>query len=141
MTPETGYFLDKARKLLGEAEAMLTINLNDAAGRTAYLAGFHAAQAFISEKTGKSVKTHKGVHSELHRLTKDEPHFDPALRVFLSQTYNLKVIADYEAGPGSGVSPERAREAVRPSKHFVAHFENALAAPSQIGTSRTHRNS
>ena len=49
MTPETGYFLDKARKLLGEADAMLAINLNDAAGRTAYL----AAQDFISEKTGK----------------------------------------------------------------------------------------
>ena len=51
MTPETGYFLAKARKLLGEADAMLSFNLNNAAGRTAYLAGFHAAQALISEKT------------------------------------------------------------------------------------------
>ena len=50
MTPEAGYFLDKARKLLGEADAMLTINLNDAAGRTAYLAGFHGAPAFIYEQ-------------------------------------------------------------------------------------------
>ena len=61
MTPETGYFLDKARKLLAEAEAIPAINLYDVVGRTAYLAGFHAAQAFISERTGKSVKTHKGV--------------------------------------------------------------------------------
>jgi len=45
MTPETGHFLDKARKLLGEADAMLTLNLNDAAGRTAHLAGFHDANA------------------------------------------------------------------------------------------------
>jgi uncharacterized protein (UPF0332 family) len=66
MTPEAGHFLNKARKLLDEAQAMLTIELNDAAGRTAYLAGFHAAQAFISEKTGGSVKTHKGVQTELH---------------------------------------------------------------------------
>jgi predicted nucleotidyltransferase len=47
-----------------------------------YLAGFHAAQAFISEKTGKSVKTHKGVQSEMYRLTKDDPDFAPDLRVF-----------------------------------------------------------
>lgn len=46
----------------------------------AHLAGLHAAQAFISERTGKSLKTHKGVHAELHRLTRDEPHFDDELR-------------------------------------------------------------
>ena len=62
MTPETGYFLDKARKLLGEAEAVLAINLYDVAGRMADLAGFHAAQAFISEKTGRSVKTQRRMH-------------------------------------------------------------------------------
>ena len=85
---------------------MLSIALNDAAGRTAYLAGFHAAQAYISEKTGKTAKTPKGVQSELHRLTKDNPHFDADLRPFLSQTYNLKAVADYETGPEAEVSPE-----------------------------------
>jgi uncharacterized protein (UPF0332 family) len=50
VTPETGLFLDKARKSLAEAAAVLAINLHDAAGRAAYLAGFHAAQAFISEQ-------------------------------------------------------------------------------------------
>ena len=129
MTPETGYFLDKARKLLGEADAMLAINLNDAAGRTAYLAAFHAAQAFISERTGKAAKTHKGVHAELHRLMKGDPNFDASLAAFLSQAYNLKAVADYETGPGVEVSPERASDAVRGAKRFVAYFENALASP------------
>ena len=96
MTPETAQFLDKAQKLLREADAMLGIRLYDAAGRSAYLAGFHAAQAFISEKTGRTVKTHKGVHTEFQRLTKDNPTFVPDLRAFLSQAYNLKAIADYE---------------------------------------------
>jgi hypothetical protein len=36
---------------------------HDAAGRTAYLAGFHAAQALISERTGRTVKTHRGVNT------------------------------------------------------------------------------
>ena len=52
MTPETAQFLGKAQKLLLEAEAMLNIGFNDAAGRSAYLAAFHAAQSLISEKTG-----------------------------------------------------------------------------------------
>ena len=103
MTPETAQFLEKAEKLLQEAEAMLGIGLNDAAGRTAYLAGFHAAQAFISEKTGRTVKTHKGVHTEFQRLTKGALNFPTDLRVFLSHAYNLKAIADYETGPGAEV--------------------------------------
>jgi uncharacterized protein (UPF0332 family) len=50
--------LVKARRLLAEAQIMLDVDLNDAAGRTAYLAGFHAAQAFIFERNGKEFKTH-----------------------------------------------------------------------------------
>lgn len=98
---------------------MLKIGLNDAAGRTAYLAGFHAAQAFISAISGESVKTHKGVHVELYRLTKDDRGFDSTLRTFLSRTYNLKSMADYETGPASEVSAERATTAVAHAKRFV----------------------
>jgi len=58
VTPESAQFLGKANRLLLEAEAILKIGLDDAAGRTAYLAGFHATQAFISEKSGRTVKTH-----------------------------------------------------------------------------------
>ena len=126
MSPETGYFLEKARKVLGEAEAVLAIDLHEVAGRMAYLAGFHAAQAFISEKSGRSVKTHKGVQAELFRLTKEDPTLDPDLRVFLSRNYDLKNIADYETGPDASVSPERAGMAVQEAKRFVAHFESVL---------------
>jgi len=129
MTPEAKYFLVKAEKLVSEAEAMLGINLNEAAGRTAYLAGFHAAQAFIFEKTGRSAKTHRGVQSELHRLTKDDPAFDPGFRTFLSQSYNLKAIADYETGPGSDVSPERASEATQAAKRFAGYVGTLLSQP------------
>jgi uncharacterized protein (UPF0332 family) len=80
VTPETGYFLDKAHKALSDAEAILAIDIYDVAGRMAYLAGFHAAQAFISERTGRSVKTHKGVHGESYRLAKDDADFGPDLR-------------------------------------------------------------
>jgi uncharacterized protein (UPF0332 family) len=128
VTPEASRFLDKAQKLLADAAIMLSANLDDAAGRTAYLAGFHAAQAFIFERVGRVMKTHNGVQTEFLRLTKDNPRLDPKLRVFLSQTYNLKAIADYETGPGADVSPERALEAVEAGKRFVARMADLVGA-------------
>ena len=119
MTPETGYFLAKARRLLDEAEGILTMRYNEAAGRTAYLAGFHAAQALISDRTGRAVKTHGGVRTEFHRLIRGDSRFDGTLRDFLGSTYNLKAIADYETGPGSDVSPKRAEQAIAEAKLFV----------------------
>jgi uncharacterized protein (UPF0332 family) len=127
MTPETALFLAKANKFLAEADAMLNIGLSDAAGRAAYLAGFHAAQALISERTGRTVKTHKGVHTEFLRLTKDDPTFPHASRAFLSIAYNLKAIADYETGPGAEVSAEEAAGALERAKSFVAHLTRLLA--------------
>jgi uncharacterized protein (UPF0332 family) len=43
------------------------------AAREAYLAVFHAAEAYIFEQTGKAAKTHRGVRSEFARLAKAEP--------------------------------------------------------------------
>jgi uncharacterized protein (UPF0332 family) len=126
VTPETAQFLVKAQKLLQEADAMLGIRLFDATGRSAYLAGFHAAQAFISEKTDRTVKTHKGVHTEFQRLTKDDPTFVPDLRAFLSHAYNLKAIADYETSPDSGVSAEQAIGALAQARRFVARIASLL---------------
>ncbi len=72
---------------------MLSINYNEAAGRAAYLAGYHAAQALNSERTGRTVKTHRGVRTEFHRLIRGDSRFDETLRDFLGSTY-LKTIAD-----------------------------------------------
>jgi uncharacterized protein (UPF0332 family) len=117
--------------LLAEADIMLDVGLNDAAGRTAYLAGFHAAQAFIFERDGKVFKTHHGVQTEFLRLTKDDPRVDGEMRLFLSRTYNLKAIADYETGPGSDVSAERAAAAVEDGKRFVTHFAALVSGSKQ----------
>lgn len=120
--PEAAAFLEKARKLLADADIMLGAGLDDAAGRTAYLAGFHAAQALIFGQTGKVLKTHNGVHTEFQRLTRNDVVIDNELRSFLSRSYNLKAIADYETGPDSSISPERAAEAVAAGKVFVARI-------------------
>lgn len=118
MKPEAAAFLDKAREALAKADGMLD-RWPDEAGREAYLAGLHAAQALIVESTGKLIKSHKGVHRELGRLIKDDPRVDMELRAFLGRTYQLKAIADYETGSGSKVSPEQATEAIETGKRFV----------------------
>jgi uncharacterized protein (UPF0332 family) len=101
---QTASFLDKARELLERADAMLNIGLNEDAGRTAYLAGFHAAQALIFETTGRLFKKHASVQREFARLVKEDLRFDVGLRAFLPRAYNLKAVADYETGPRSRLS-------------------------------------
>lgn len=112
MTPEAGRYLDKARRCLNDARASLGYGLTNDAGRGAYLAAFHAAQAFIFETTGTVAKTHQGVHSTFHRLALDAPRLDKAWPPFLTQAYNLKAVADYETGEDSDISPERAAAAL-----------------------------
>jgi uncharacterized protein (UPF0332 family) len=128
MKPQTALFLDKARQQLERADTMLGVGLSEDAGRAAYLAGLHAAQAFIFENTDKARKKHSGVQREFARLMKDDPRFDVQLRAFLPRTYNLKAIADYETGPGSLVSPENAREAVQTARRFVANVASLIPA-------------
>jgi uncharacterized protein (UPF0332 family) len=125
--PETAAFLHKARACLAKADGMLD-SWPDEAGRAAYLAGLHAAQALIVEITGKSIRSHRGVQRELGRLTKDDSSFDLDLRAFLGRTYNLKAIADYETGPDSEVSRESALEAIDESKRFVAQIVEVVNA-------------
>jgi uncharacterized protein (UPF0332 family) len=125
--PESAAFLDKAREFLAKAEDMLADDWPDEAGRAAYLAGMHAAQALIVERTGKIVKRHRGVHSEFGRLAKDEPRFDTELRAFLGRAYNLKAIADYETGPNAQVSAESARTAIATARRFVECITEMLA--------------
>ena len=63
MRPETSGFLDKVREFLLKAEDMFANDWPDEAGRAAYLAGLHAPQAVIVERTGRIIKRHRGVRN------------------------------------------------------------------------------
>ena len=99
---------------------MLQVNLNEACGRNAYLAAFHAAQALVFEKLGKTIKTHNGVQVEFLRTTKDDRMLSPDLRGFLSRAYNLKSVADYETGPSSVIGPDQAARSLAEGRLFVS---------------------
>jgi uncharacterized protein (UPF0332 family) len=101
----------------------------DEAGRAAYLAGFHAAQALLFEKRGRAPKTHSGVQTQFARLVRDEPRIDLDLRAFLGRTYNLKALADYETGPGAYVSMAQARAAIATALRFAAAIAALIAEP------------
>ena len=131
MKPQSGAFLEKSPELLDQADTMLGVGLNEAAGRTAYLAGLHAAQALIFDATGRVFKRHASVQREFGRLVKHEPHVDADLRAFLGRTYNLKAIADYETGPGSKVSADSAREAIQTARRFVGCVATLMSSSEQ----------
>jgi uncharacterized protein (UPF0332 family) len=121
---ESAAFLRKAQEFLTKANGMLD-DWPDEAGRAAYLAGLHGAQALIVERTGKLINRHRGVQRELARLTKDEPGFDIELRAFLGRAFNLKAIADYDTGDAR-VTTEQALEAIQTATRLVETVSSLL---------------
>jgi uncharacterized protein (UPF0332 family) len=78
--PQSAAFLKKSREFLGKAQELLDDkHWPEDAGRAAYLAGLHAAQAFLFETTGRIFKKHSTVQGEFGRLTKDNPRCRVAL--------------------------------------------------------------
>ena len=104
------------------ATAMLNAGFTEAAGRDAYLSGYHAAQSFITRTNGKPAKTHDGVKSEFSRLTKDDPRVAHELRAFLFSASRLKEIADYELG-SVDLPRERVADAIDTAKRLIDCIE------------------
>jgi uncharacterized protein (UPF0332 family) len=129
VSPEAALHLAKARQSLAKAGAMLAIEMADEAGRTAYLAAFHAAQAFIFERTKRTPKTHRGVRTQFGALVREESSIDIALRRFLTDGYDLKTVADYEIGPDAVVSVDDAKGAIETSNRFIERIAVLLAVP------------
>lgn len=127
MKPESAAFLRKARDFQGKARGMAD-TWPDEAGRAAYLAGFHGAQALIFELTGSAPKTHGGVHAQFARLTRGDRQPDAELRGFLGRAYNLKAVADYETGSGIEITRDQAERAMRSAARFV-DWVTALLEP------------
>lgn len=134
MSPEAERYLQKARKCLHNARAILAIGLGEEAGRDAYLAGFHAAQAFLFEATGKVAKTHNGVHSQFVNLARNDSRIPSDLLAFLSYAYHFKAVADYETGPEASVPVEKAATVIEAGEHFLDCIANVLAASVKGGS-------
>ena len=118
MTPEAARFLAKARECLADSVLYQPL-VPRIAGREAYLAAFHAAEALLFERTGKAAKTHRGVRAQFARIAKDEPRIDQSMSEFLGRAYELKSLADYGTGSEASISLATAKAAIETANRFV----------------------
>ena len=125
MKTETRELLDKAQECLSDAIRFRPIGPR-VAGREAYLAAFHAAQALIYEHTSRIAKTHRGVRAQFSRLFQEMPNLDPDLRRVLAHGYEIKSRADYGTGPEGVVSVRSAEETIEDATRFVKTIEELL---------------
>jgi uncharacterized protein (UPF0332 family) len=119
-------YLAQAERSLSKACVVMGVSLFDEAGRLAYYAMFHAAQALIFERTDKVAKTHRGVSKQFHKLASNEAGLDAELAAGLSNAYRLKEIADYETGAAALVTSEVAADAISEAAMFVARVKVSL---------------
>jgi len=127
MKAETPDYLTKARTTLADATQISTLPLPHIAAREAYIAVFHAAEAYIFEHTGKVAKTHRGVRSEFTRLAKNEPRIGRDLVTFLGTAYQFKTRADYAIGPAAApIVAAEATAAISTAGRFIDTISQVL---------------
>ena len=121
MKSEAADYLGKARQCLNDAEQIAAAtSLHHIVAREAYLAAFHAVEAYLFERTGKAAKTHRGLRSEFGRLARGDPRMDREFLTFLAEAYEYKSIADYGVGPTSrSITTEGARSALDTAARLI----------------------
>jgi uncharacterized protein (UPF0332 family) len=127
MKAETADYMAKARTTLAGATQIATLPLHHIVAREAYLAVFHAAEAYIFEQTGKVATTHRGLHSEFARLAKAEPRIGHDLVTFLGTAYQFKALADYAVGAAATpITSIEATFALEMTVHFIGAINDIL---------------
>jgi uncharacterized protein (UPF0332 family) len=119
--PETADYLGKARQCLDDAKQIAAVTpLYHIVAREAYLAVFHAAEAYLFERSGKPAKTHRGLRGEFGRLARNDPRIDREFLTFLVEAYEYKSTADYGVGSTSRpITAEDARSALETAERFL----------------------
>jgi uncharacterized protein (UPF0332 family) len=128
--PGTADYLAKADEFPGAARKVIAIRLPAVAAKEAYLAAYHAAQAFVFEATGKAAKTHSGVRTLFTRVAKDDPRIDPAFASRLANACKYKEIADYAVGSQSAVTMPEAEEVIDIAVRFIETTSRLLPSCS-----------
>lgn len=68
MKPESANCLRKAREAIADAETIHSTSVYRVAAREAYVAAFHAAEAYIFERSERVAKTHRGLRTLFSQL-------------------------------------------------------------------------
>lgn len=127
MIAEVRLCLEKARQCLDRAAVIHGLAIHDIAGREAYLAAYHAAQALILDRTGRIARTHKGARTLLAEMARADTALAP-LVMFLARAYELKSLADYGVGPEAQVSADAAQAAITTAGALLDQVAALLAS-------------
>ena len=142
MKAETADHLAKARATLADAQKIAALPLPHIAAREAYLAAFHAAEAYIFEQSGKVAKTHRGVRSEFTRLTRTEQRIGRDLVTFLGAAYQFKTRADHAIGSAATpITDAEATTAIATTARFIDIITQVLPRPwgRRTGLASSHK--
>ncbi len=127
MKAESADYLVKARATLADAQKIAALPLPHVAAREAYLAAFHAAEAYIFEQSGKAAKTHRGVRSEFTRLARTEPRMGRDLVTFLGAAYQFKTRADAIGSTATPITDAEATIAIATTARFIDTITQVLS--------------
>ena len=85
MKPETANCLERAREALADAKMIAAASIHRVAAREAYVAAFHAAEAYIFERRERVVKTHRGLRTLFSEIAKSDPGVPADFPQFLAE--------------------------------------------------------
>ncbi len=120
MKPENRRLMEKSRRSVGAAQALLDRGDADFAASRAYYAMFYAAEAMLMEE-GLSSTKHSGVHALFGEHFAKTGRVDPKLHRLLLAAFGNRVESDY--GFESTIKPERAAELIAGAREFLSAAE------------------
>ncbi len=133
MTPEAAQAMATARRHLADAKSVAVLRISYIAGREAYLAAYHAAEALLHHRTGKTAKTQRGLRTQFARLAHADPRIDQAFVRFLANAYEIKSVAGYGAEPQAKVSMADAHEAIVTADRIIEFITDLLELDDDAG--------
>jgi uncharacterized protein (UPF0332 family) len=128
VTPAAGRCLAAARQSLADAEAILALPIPRVAAREAYMAAYHAAEALVIERTGRTVKTHASLRTEFARLGQGSDRIGRWMTTFLANGFRFKSLSDYDVTQETPITGANAEALIAEARTFVARIEELLQA-------------
>ncbi len=116
MKDESQKQLNKARRSVEAAKALLERGDADFAASRAYYAMFYAAEALLNEE-GLSSTKHSGVHALFGEYFTRPRRLDPKFHRALLDAFDNRVDCDY--GFESTITPERAAKLIDSAREFL----------------------
>ena len=127
MKPEVRQRLTKARRLVRVARGYDDEKDPEGIAHHAYYTMYHAATAVLLERQGTYPKKHSSIVGQFGLLVKEMPDKAREQGRALRESFELRLLADYDAG-ATGLA-ERARASLAAAASFVAFATSLIDKP------------